>query len=73
MKRMAQRPETRNNITQAGTMLACSNVISGTFEYDGSRVFNKLPQKCRDELEYKDFCIETKKYLLDQAFAKSFI
>ena len=48
-------------------MLACSN-ISNTFEYDAARIFNRLPQKYRDNSNYKDFCSETNIFLLDQAF-----
>ena len=67
---MAPRRGLRSN-DQTGTMLACSNFITNSFEYDASRVFNGLPQKCRDELNYKDFCSETKNFFLDQGLAKS--
>ena len=70
MERMAPRRGLRSN-DQTGTMLACSNFITNSFEYDASRVFNGLPQKCRDELNYKDFCSETKNFFLDQGLAKS--
>ena len=72
MKQMPERCGTRNFVPN-GTMLECPNIIPGTFEYDSSRAFNKLPRKCRDEMKYKKFCSETKSFLLDQAFAKNLI
>ena len=72
MERMVLREGLRNPMN-TGTMLACSHLIANTFEYDSARVFNRLPQKCRDELNYKTFCSETKKYLLDQGLAKSLV
>ena len=72
MKEMPERRGTRNTIPN-GTMLECPNIISGSFEYDSSQAFNKLPRKCRDEMKYENFCSETKNFLLDQAFAKNLI
>ena len=72
MERMVPGEGLRNRM-QAGTMLACSNVITNTFEYDSALVFNGLPQKCRDELNYKVFCSETKNFLLDQGLARSLV
>eukprot|EP00111_Clytia_hemisphaerica_P002497 TCONS_00007132-protein len=71
-EKMTPREGLRNPV-HAGTMLACPNIIMGSFEYDSSRIFNGLPQKCRDELDYNIFCSETKRHFLDQGLARSLV
>ena len=71
-EKMIPREGLRNPV-HTGTMLVCPNIIIGSFEYDSSRIFNGLPQKCRDELDYNIFCNETKKHLLDQGLARSLV
>ena len=69
---MVPREGLRNRM-QTGMVLAYSNIIMNTFEYDSALVFNSLPQNCRDELNYKVFCSETKNFLLDQGLARSLV
>ena len=64
------RPRFTRSCIDGGTKLVRSNV-SGSFEYEATNLFNSLPKKCRNSINYKEFCNLSKKHLLDKALARS--
>ena len=65
------RPRLTRSNADDGTKLLRSCNVTGSFEYESAKLFNDLPSKCRNCLNYNVFCKITKEHFIDKALARS--
>lgn len=68
-EQIRQRPSRHEMI--GGTKIRQTSNIGASFEFEASNIFNDLPMACRNSLNYKEFCKQTKNYFIDKALARS--